>query len=96
MSSVTAQQIHQTLVKLLSPLQLEVLDESAEHMGHAGSDGSGHGTHFRVRITLAAHADARPVSRVARHSLVYDALHFEMGHGIHALAIESFEAAGAI
>jgi BolA protein len=83
--SITAQALDQALRAALSPTQLEVLDESAAHAGHAGANGSGWGTHFRVRI-------AAPVfegkSRVARHRLVYDSLQHFMDRGLHALAIE--------
>ena len=54
-------------------------------MGHAGSNGLGHGTHFRVRIGSAAFAGK---SRVAQHRLVYDALQKFTDAGLHALAIE--------
>ena len=50
----------------LSPSRLEVIDESAAHAGHAGADGLGYGTHFRVRIASAAFAGK---SRVAQHRL---------------------------
>ncbi len=86
MSSVTAERVEARLQAALDPQKLTVIDESADHLGHAGSDGSGHGTHFRVRIALGA-AQAG-LSRVAKHRLVYDALHQEMREGIHALAIE--------
>ena len=46
-----AQQMHQTLAERLAPTALEVLDESAAHAGHAGANGTGFGTHFRVRIS---------------------------------------------
>jgi BolA family transcriptional regulator, general stress-responsive regulator len=85
MSEVTALQIELRLREALNPTHLEVIDESAAHMGHAGSDGSGKGTHFRVVIATSAAAQA---SRVARHRLVYDALAHELDNGIHALAIE--------
>jgi BolA family transcriptional regulator, general stress-responsive regulator len=85
-SEVTAQRVETRLNAALSPLSLQVIDESADHLGHAGSDGSGHGTHFRVRIGLASSHAA--LSRVAKHRLVYDALRQEMSDGIHALAIE--------
>ncbi|HSO45085.1 MAG TPA: BolA/IbaG family iron-sulfur metabolism protein, partial [Rhodoferax sp.] len=47
----TAEQLQQRLQQVLQPSQLEVLDESHQHTGHAGANGSGFGTHFRVRIT---------------------------------------------
>nr|WP_222623163.1 BolA family protein [Ramlibacter cellulosilyticus] len=78
------------LQERLAPTRLEVLDESAAHLGHAGQDGTGAGTHFRVRIASPAFA-GRP--RVACHRLVYDALrdYIDRDHGVHALAIESAE-----
>ena len=69
----------------LSPTLLEVIDESAAHAGHAGANGLGHGTHFRVRIAAPAFAGQ---SRVAQHRLVYDALQKFTDAGLHALAIE--------
>jgi len=68
-----------------APSALEVLDESAQHAGHAGADASGVGTHFRVRIASPLFTG---LSRVARHRLVYDALHDFPQRGLHALAIE--------
>lgn len=83
-----AAQMEACLRERLSPHLLEVLDESAQHAGHAGANGSGFGTHFRVRI-------ASPIftgkSRVARHRLVYDALQEFMAAGVHALAIETLD-----
>lgn len=78
--------IEQRLRQRLQPSRLEVLDESAAHAGHAGADGSGFGTHFRVRIDSPAFAGR---SRVQQHRLVYDALHDFMAQGLHALAIET-------
>lgn len=69
----------------LSPTTLEVIDESAAHAGHAGANGLGRGTHFRVRIGGPAFAGR---SRVAQHRLVYDALRKFTDAGLHALAIE--------
>ncbi|NJN05456.1 MAG: BolA family transcriptional regulator [Rhodobacteraceae bacterium] len=81
----SATDIEARLREALSPDRLEVLDESAAHAGHAGSNGLGHGTHFRVRIGGAAFAGK---SRVAQHRLVYDALQKFTDAGLHALAIE--------
>ena len=80
-----ADQMARRLREMLQPDRLEVIDESWQHAGHAGANGTGFGTHFRVRI-------ASPVfegrSRVARHRLVYDALQDFIDQGVHALAIE--------
>ncbi len=77
--------LEDTLRDALAPDTLEVVDESAAHAGHAGSNGLGYGTHFRVRIGGAAFSGK---SRVAQHRLVYDALQKFTDAGLHALAIE--------
>jgi BolA family transcriptional regulator, general stress-responsive regulator len=69
----------------LHPTQLEVIDESQAHAGHAGANGTGFGTHFRVRIASPLFAGQ---TRVARHRLVYDALQDFIDQGVHAIAIE--------
>jgi BolA protein len=86
-TGVTAEAMRERLAELLSPTRLEVLDESQAHAGHAGADGSGFGTHFRVRIASPRFVG---LSRVARHRLVYDALQVFIDRGVHALAIETF------
>jgi len=83
-----AQRMQARLQECLLPTVLEVLDESAQHAGHAGANGSGFGTHFRVRIASPQFAGK---SRVARHRLVYDALQEFMAQGVHALAIETLD-----
>ena len=81
----TAVALEQRLQQILAPSELQVLDESAEHAGHVGSNGSNFGTHFRVRIASPMFAGR---TRVQRHRLVYDALQDFMDQGLHALAIE--------
>lgn len=85
-TGITAQALHRQLSELLSPTLLEVIDESSAHAGHAGADGTGSGTHFRVRIASPLFAGK---ALVARHRLVYDALHIFLERGLHALAIET-------
>jgi BolA family transcriptional regulator, general stress-responsive regulator len=85
-TGITAEALHRRLTELLAPTRLEVLDESAAHAGHAGADGTGFGTHFRVRIASPLFAGR---SRVACHRLVYDALQDFVDRGLHALAIET-------
>lgn len=69
----------------LAPMRLELLDESAQHAGHAGAAPGGN-THWRLTIVSAAFA-GKPV--VARHRMVYQALGELMQHPIHALAIHA-------
>ena len=86
--NITAQALTQRLQDRLTPLFVEVLDESAAHAGHVGANDSGAGTHFRVRIQSVVFTGK---SRVSRHRLVYDALQEYIDQGLHALAIEVIE-----
>jgi len=82
----TPANLEAALRQALTPSQLEVIDESAAHAGHSGANAEGYGTHFRVRIASPLF-EGKP--RVARHRLVYDALHIFMAQGLHAVAIET-------
>ena len=82
----TATELDHRLRERLSPTRLEVLDESHQHNGHAGANGTGFGTHFRVKV--ASHSFTG-LSRVACHRLVYDARQDFIDQGLHALAIET-------
>ena len=86
--NITSQALTLKLQERLSPVFVEVLDESAAHAGHAGANGTGFGTHFRVRIQSPVFTGK---SRVSRHRLVYDALQEYIDQGLHALAIEVIE-----
>ena len=83
--AVTANAMTARLQQALAPTRLEVIDESGLHAGHVGANGTGFGTHFRVRIASPLFTGQ---SRVAQHRLVYDALQIFMDHGAHAIAIE--------
>ena len=69
----------------LEPDSLELVDESAQHQGHAGWQPGG-GTHWRLRIVSPRFA-GKPT--VARHRMVYESLGDLMQHPIHALAIQA-------
>lgn len=76
--------IRAALEAALSPLSLDVVDESHKHAGHAGArDGRGH---FAVSITSEAFAGLAPL---ARHRKVYAALGDLMTTDIHALSIQA-------
>ena len=66
-----------------APTELDIVNESHLHAGHAGSPGSGH-SHFRVRIVSEAF---RGLSRVACHRRMNEALADELRATIHALAV---------
>ena len=51
-TGISTEALRARLQERLAPTQLEVLDLSAAHLGHAGEDGTGVGTHFGVHIAL--------------------------------------------
>ena len=68
----------------LAPIELDVIDESHKHVGHAGArDGRGH---FAARIVSAAFEG---VPMLARHRLVYAALGDLMLTDIHAFSLKA-------
>jgi BolA protein len=66
----------------LEPDLLEIYDESAEHVGHAGAQGGG--GHYQVLIVSRRFEGQ---GRVTRHRMVYEALGAMMQQQIHAVAI---------
>ena len=85
MEPASVEVLEARLRERLTPTELEVIDESEQHAGHAGANASGVGTHFRVRIASPLFSGK---ARVMRHRLVYDALQDFLDQGLHALAIE--------
>jgi BolA protein len=77
--------IRMLLDQRFSPAELEVIDESHLHSGHAGAR-SGKG-HYRIRIVAAVFEGRSPVTR---HRMIYEALADLMVTDIHALSIEAF------
>ena len=74
--------IRSRLEAAFDPEELEVVDDSHRHAGHAGArDGRGH---FQVRIRSRRFAGKRTVER---HRLVYAALGSLMQTDIHALGL---------
>lgn len=77
-------EIRRRLQMALQPLQLEVVDESHLHAGHAGAlTGKGH---FAVQIVSPQFAGKTPL---ARHRMIYAALGEMMDEDIHALSISA-------
>lgn len=67
----------------LQPLEIDIVDESRLHEGHAGARPGGE-THYRVRLVAAAFAGQ---SRIERQRAVYAALDAEFAGGLHALSL---------
>lgn len=76
--------IRERLTQQLSPEQLEIVDESHLHAGHAGA-ASGAG-HFAVTIVSDKFQDK---SLLERHRMVYMAVDDLMRSEIHALSIQA-------
>ena len=90
MNANRLERIRQLLSEQLSVQQIEVIDDSHLHAGHAGArDGRGH---FRVRIVAKDFEGLRPIQR---HQLVYRSLGDMMQTDIHALSIAAFTPAEA-
>lgn len=69
----------------LSPIRLELQDDSDQHRGHAGHDGLGE-SHFSLEIVSAAFAGQ---NRVQRQRLVFKALGDLLQTKVHALQIKA-------
>lgn len=67
-----------------APLQLDVVDQSAAHAGHAAAREGGQ-THYAVRMVADSFEGQ---ARIARHRAVTAALQSEFDSGLHALALE--------
>ncbi len=79
------QEIIKRLTEALAPTRLVVSNDSAQHRGHAGDDGSGE-SHFSVEVESAAFADK---NRVQQQRMVNAALGDLMDERIHAMAIKT-------
>lgn len=73
------------LTAAFAPIQLVVINDSANHQGHSGDNGSGE-SHFTVKILADAFTRQ---SRINRQRMVNKALGDLPGQRIHALAIEA-------
>ncbi|KHA52798.1 BolA family protein [Sulfitobacter geojensis] len=78
------QEIEARLQAALSPRELDVVDDSESHRGHAGFQEGGE-SHFNVRIRAEAF---NGLSRIARHRAVHGAIGPELMGRIHALALD--------
>ncbi len=81
--SVT-EEITKKLNSAFAPRELEVVDDSESHRGHAGYQEGGE-SHFNVRIRSDAF---KGQTRIARHRAVHAALGPELVARIHALALD--------
>jgi BolA family transcriptional regulator, general stress-responsive regulator len=67
----------------LEPATLDIQDDSALHIGHAGNSGGGH---FTLKIASSQFCGK---SQIIRHRLIYQALAGLIPEKIHALSIQA-------
>ncbi len=77
-------EIREKLTAAFRPRELEVVDESEQHRGHAGYQEGGQ-SHFRVSIAAEVFGGQ---GRLAQHRAVHAALGPELIGRIHALALK--------
>ena len=84
MSADRVAMIRARLEQAFAPNELDIIDDSHRHAGHAGAkDGRGH---FRVRIVSPRFAGTKTLER---HRMVYAALGSLMQTDIHALSVDA-------
>lgn len=81
-----AEKIRNRLEEALSPVHLDITDDSMAHAGHKGAMETG-GGHFHATIVSEAFEGK---SSVQRHQLVYRALGDLMQTEIHAFSMKAF------
>ena len=92
MSGPLAREIETLLQHAFLPTRLEIINDSARHLGHAGDDGSGE-SHFTVVIESAAFQGK---NRLERQRMVNRALGDIPGQRVHALAVRAFAPGEAV
>ncbi len=76
--------IRERLTAALSPIKLDIIDDSHKHAGHPGARGGG--GHFTVTIVADVFEGK---GLLQRHRMVYAALGSAMQSEIHALSIQA-------
>ncbi|HEX4871720.1 MAG TPA: BolA family protein [Nevskiaceae bacterium] len=84
MSEERLARIRERLQRAFAPSRLELIDDSAQHRGHAGARGGA--GHYRLLIRAEA---LRGLSRLEQHRAVYAALAEWIPGEIHALSIDA-------
>ena len=79
------QRMHSSLASALSPLAMELIDESDQHAGHAGAKGFDGESHFVLTIVSDQFEGVRSLKR---HQMVYAAIGDDM-QKVHALSINA-------
>ena len=78
------EEIRAALHAAFAPAEMDVVDDSESHRGHAGFQEGGE-SHYNVRLRSAAFEGK---SRIQRHRMVHAALGPDLIARIHALALD--------
>lgn len=84
----TGARMRAKLAAAFAPSELQVIDESRHHAGHAGARPGGQ-THYRVVMRSIA---LKGMTRIERSRAVHAVLAEELAGGVHALALDLGEA----
>lgn len=76
--------MREKLERELTPLTLEIQNDSDKHAGHAGSPGTGE-SHFHVSLVSESFEG---LNKVARFRMVHKILKSEMDGPVHALSLD--------
>ena len=80
-----AEEMEKLLREAFFPTSLQIINDSAQHSGHSGDDGSGE-SHFTIVIEATAFAE---MNRLTRQRAVIAALGDIVGERVHAVAIKA-------
>ncbi len=84
MTDSVAEIMKKKLEAAFAPAELEIIDDSHRHAGHAGARPEGE-SHFTIHMTSARF---QGLSRVARHQAVHKVLATELAGPVHALSLK--------
>ena len=79
------ERIREKSTEAFKPVELDVVDDSARHAGHAGSSDEGE-THFNVKIVSESF---RGLNRVQIQRTIHMVLGNEFQSGLHALSLKA-------
>ena len=83
MPTTRQDRLRAALTAAFAPIALDVVDDSAQHAGHAGASAGGE-THYTIRMVSAAFAGQ---GRVSRSRAVHAQLGTEFASGLHAVSL---------
>jgi BolA family transcriptional regulator, general stress-responsive regulator len=81
---MSVEQLIRSRLSPLQPLQVQLTDDSAAHIGHAGARDGGH---YRLLIVSE---QFRSLSRLGRHRAVMDCVGDLIPSPVHALSVRAF------